>query len=88
MPLSRGIAERNPAADLTDVLKPVQAGHFAAISTDELPAYLAAMEKHDARLFKPTRIALRLMMLLLVRTSELITTPWCDFKRPARHVYL
>jgi integrase len=54
----------------------VQAGHFAAISTDELPAFLAAMEKNDARLFKPTRIALRLMMLLFVRTSELITTPW------------
>jgi integrase len=87
MPFSRGIAERNPAADLTDVLKPVQAGHFAAISTDELPAVLAAMEKNDARLFKPTRIALRLM-LLLVRISELITTPWRDFKRPVRHAYL
>jgi integrase len=76
--IQSGIAERNPAADLTDVLKPVQAGHFAAISTDELPAFLAAMEKNDARLFKPTRIALRLMMLLFVRTSELITTPWSE----------
>src|SRR5450830_293262 len=32
-----GIENRNPAADLKDVLKPVKAGHFAAISPDELP---------------------------------------------------
>ncbi|MBC3812757.1 tyrosine-type recombinase/integrase [Undibacterium aquatile] len=74
----QGIENRNPAQDLKDVLKPVKAGHFAAISTDELPAFLAAMNQNDARLFKPTRIALRLMMLLFVRTSELITTPWSE----------
>ena len=74
----QGIENRNPAADLTDVLKPVKAGHFAAITADELPAFLAAMNQNDARLFKPTRIALRLMMLLFVRTSELIETPWSE----------
>lgn len=71
----QGIENRNPAADMRDVLKPVKAGHFAAITADELPAFLTAMDKNDARLFKPTRIALRLMMLLFVRTSELIETP-------------
>lgn len=74
----QGIENRNPAADMKDVLKPVKAGHFAAITTDELPAFLAAMDKNDARLFKPTRIALRLMMLVFVRTSELIETPWSE----------
>jgi integrase len=59
-------------------LKPAQAGHFAAITADDLPAFLAAMSKNDARLFKPTRIVLRLMLLLFVRTSELIETPWCE----------
>lgn len=76
--IQSGITDRNLAADLTDVLKPVQAGHFAAITADELPAFLAAMNQNDARLFKPTRIALRLMMLVFVRTSELITTPWSE----------
>jgi len=74
----QGIENRNPAADLKDVLKPVIAGHFAAITTDELPTFLAAMDKNDARLFKPTRIALRLMMLVFLRTSELIETPWSE----------
>jgi len=74
----QGIENGNPAADMKDVLKPVIAGHFAAITADELPAFLAAMDKNDARLFKPTRIALRLMMLVFVRTSELIETPWSE----------
>jgi integrase len=74
----QGIENRNPAADLKDVLKPVQSGHFAAITADELPTFLAAMNRNNARLFMPTRIALQLMMLLFVRTSELITTPWSE----------
>jgi len=79
----QGIENRNPAADMKDVLRPVKTGHFAAITTDELPAFLAAMEKNDARLFKPTRIALRLMMLVFVRTSELIETPWSEINLEA-----
>ncbi len=73
-----GIENRNPAADLKDVLKPVRAGHFAAIAPDELPEFLAAMKNNDARLYMPTRIALRLMLLLFPRTSELIETPWSE----------
>jgi len=49
---------RDPAEDMKDVLKPVNAGHFAAITADELPACLAAMGKNDARLIKSERIAL------------------------------
>ena len=73
-----GIDNRNPAADLKDVLKPVKAGHFAAITPDELPAFLLEMGKNDVRMYKPTRIAMRLMLLLFVRTSELIETPWSE----------
>lgn len=73
-----GIENRNPAADLKDVLKHTKPGHFAAITANELPAFLATMNKNDARLYKTTRIAMRLMMLLFVRTSELIETPWSE----------
>jgi integrase len=76
--IQQGITDKNPASDLKDILKPVQAGHFAAITADELPAFLAAMDKNDARLFKPTRIAIRLMMLIFVRTSELIEAKWTE----------
>ena len=73
-----GIVNRNPAADLKDVLKPVKAGHFASISPDELPAFLFAMKKNSARLYNPTWIAMRLMLLLFLRTSELIEAPWSE----------
>ncbi|HXA47590.1 MAG TPA: integrase arm-type DNA-binding domain-containing protein [Burkholderiaceae bacterium] len=74
----QGIENRNPAADMKDVLKPVQAGHFAAITADELPAFLSSMHKNNARLYLPTRVALELMLLVFVRTSELIETPWSE----------
>ena len=73
-----GIENRNPAADLKDVLKPVKPGHFAAITSDELPAFLAAMNENRARLYNPTWIAMRLMLLLFMRTSELIEAPWSE----------
>lgn len=74
----QGIENKNPAADLKDVLKPAQAGHFAAITADELPAFMHAMNQNDARLYKPTGIALRLLLLQFMRTSELVTTPWSE----------
>lgn len=73
-----GLLERNIAVDMKDVLKTVRAGHFAAIETDELPAFIAAIERNESRMLKPTLIALRLMMLVFVRTSELIETPWSE----------
>jgi integrase len=74
----QGIENRNPAADMKDVLKPVQPRHFAAITPDELPAFLVALRENDVRMYKPTRIALRLMMLLFLRTSELMEAPWSE----------
>ena len=73
-----GIENKNPAADLKDVLKPVKTGHFAAIAPDELPAFLECLRENNARLYLPTRIALRLMLLIFVRSSELRTTPWSE----------
>lgn len=65
-------ADRNPATDLAGALKPVVRGHFAAIGTDDLPKLKKAITENAARLFPATIRAIRLMMLTLVRTSELI----------------
>ncbi len=73
-----GFTERNLVTDMKDVLKTVRAGHFAAINADELPQFLVILDRNEARMFAPTRIALRLMLLCFVRTSELIETPWSD----------
>ncbi|MYN38637.1 integrase arm-type DNA-binding domain-containing protein [Duganella sp. FT109W] len=73
-----GLTDRNLVVDMKDVLKTRRASHFAAIDADELPAFLGVLERNEARMFQPTRIALRLMLLVFVRTSELIETPWSE----------
>src|SRR5471032_913360 len=73
-----GLADRNLVVDMKDVLKTRRAYHFAAFGSDELPAFLGVLERNEARMFPPTRIALRLMLLVFVRTSELIETPWTE----------
>lgn len=77
--VATGRAERDPTPDLRDALKPQQHGHFASIEGKELPAFLFALEHNEARLFMQTRLALRLMMLTFVRTSELIEAEWTEF---------
>ncbi|MFZ6691843.1 tyrosine-type recombinase/integrase [Undibacterium sp. SXout20W] len=78
-----GIDNRNPAADLKEVLKPIKSKHFAAISPDDLPAFLNALKENNARLYLPTRFAIRLMLLIFVRSSELRTTPWSEINLEA-----
>ena len=72
--IQHGYTDRNRAADLTDILKPVRKGHFAAISVDELPNFLRIMDRNEARLYMPTQIILRLILVLFFRSSELICT--------------
>lgn len=76
--IASGLAKYNPVPDLRGALKPRAKGHHAAITTDELPDFLKVLEKNEARMYTPTRILMRLMMLVFVRTSELIETPWSE----------
>jgi hypothetical protein len=40
--------------------------------------FLRALYANVACMGVPTRVAMRLMLLVLVRTSELIETPWAE----------
>jgi integrase len=73
-----GKAVRDPSRDIGDALKPVKKGHFAALDVKELPEFLNAIERNDARLYRSTRNALKLIMLTFVRTSELINAEWSE----------
>lgn len=76
--IAKGVVKYNPVPDLRGALKPRIKGHHAAISTDELPEFLKALASVEAGMFMPTRIMMRLMLLVFVRTSELIETPWSE----------
>ena len=77
--VAHGLAERNPVADIKpgDFLKPVVTKNFARIGADELPDLLRKIEGYGGSLL--TRMALKLMTLTFVRTSELIGARWQEF---------
>ena len=73
-----GKAENDPMPNLRGALKATPKGHFPSITTNELPDFVRAFEKIEGRMYAPTRIMFRLMMMVFVRTSELTTTEWSE----------
>jgi len=74
----QGVITFNPVAHIKpiDALKPAKKGHFASIESRELPSLVQAIRDNKARLFSSTKLALELMLLTFVRTSELIQAEW------------
>lgn len=79
-----GKAVRNPSADIKGALKPQKTTHYAAIDIKELPEFLQILARNDARLYRTTRNAVRLLMLTFVRTSELIGASWDEIDFEAK----
>lgn len=77
----QGAIAYNPIAHIKpiDALKPAKKGHFASIESKELPALVKAIRENKVRLFTTTQLALELMLLTFVRTSELIQSEWMEF---------
>jgi integrase len=74
-----GKAERNPAADIVGALEPYQKTHYAALEAKDIPDFVKALERNDARLYPLTILAVKFMMLTFVRTGELIAARWEEF---------
>ena len=77
--IAHGYAKRNPASEIrpADVLRPTHKTNLARIDAKELPALLRAIEVYQGT--HVTRLALKLMALTFVRTSELIGAKWTEF---------
>jgi integrase len=82
--VAHGYSKRNPAAEIrpSDILKPTRKINMARIDAKELPALLRAIEVYEGR--QLTRLAIKLMALTFVRTSELIGARWEEFDIDAR----
>ena len=72
------LTERNPAADLYGFLEPVKKKSMKALPLKELPEYLHRLDKAD-NLHLVTRAGLKLIIMLFVRTNELIEAKWEEF---------
>jgi integrase len=77
--VAHGYSKRNPAAEIrpSDVLKPTRKTNMARIDAKQLPTLLRAIEVYEGR--QLTRLAIKLMALTFVRTSELICARWDEF---------
>ena len=77
--IAHGLAQRNPATDIkpADILASRKAGNYARLDAKELPDLLRHMEAYQGA--PVTRLAMKLMALTFVRTSELIGARWAEF---------
>jgi integrase len=77
--IAHGYAKRNPAAEIrpSDILKPTCKVNYARIDARELSALLKSIEVYPGT--HVTRLAIKLLAMTFVRTSELIGARWNEF---------
>jgi len=77
--IAHGLAERNPAADIkpSDVLASRKKQNLARIDGKELPELLRYIDAYKGAAI--TRLAMKLMAMTFVRTTELISARWAEF---------
>lgn len=77
--IAHGLASRNPATDIKpgDVLKSRKKENYARLDAKELPELLRHIEAYQGS--ATTRLAIKLMSLTFVRTTELIAARWDEF---------
>ncbi len=86
--VAHGLAERNPASDIkpSDVLKSAKKTNYARLDQKELPELLRKIEAYDG--YPLTKLALQLMVLTFVRTSELIGACWEEIELDSKLWYI
>ncbi len=77
--VANDLVQRNPVADIRpgDIFKPRKKRNYPRITALELPELLRAIDGYAGG--EHTRLALQLMALTFVRTSELIGAKWPEF---------
>jgi integrase len=69
--------ESDPTRDLRGALAAFERRHYAALTKDDLPEFLARLDVYDGNLL--TKLAIRLLILTAVRTVELRLAQWPEF---------
>ncbi len=77
--IAHGYANRNPASEIRpgDIWQSTRKVNYARIDAKQLPELLRAIEVYPGT--HVTRLALKLMALTFVRTTELIGANWAEF---------
>jgi integrase len=70
--------DRDPVRDLKGAFKSRKVQHFKTIEAKDLPKFLKALERNDARLFAQTRRALKFSLLTFLRPGEVRKAQWSE----------
>ncbi|MCG5236284.1 tyrosine-type recombinase/integrase [Xanthobacter oligotrophicus] len=77
--IASGRAKRDPTQDLRGALKsPGRQKHHRALPREDLPDFLKVLDAYDGE--PMTKLALKLMVLTFVRTTELRAARWSEFE--------
>lgn len=76
--IQTGKCERDAAADLKGALRPTPTVHFRTLEAKELPAFLKALERNEARLFERTRRAVWFSLYTFCRPGEIRQACWTE----------
>ncbi|RDB07827.1 tyrosine-type recombinase/integrase [Runella aurantiaca] len=74
--IATGRAESDPTYGLEAAMRKFKRGHYASISVDEFPEFLARLNGYENRVNRQTFLALKLLLLTFVRTCELVEARW------------
>lgn len=82
--VAHDLAERNPVADIrpSDILQPRKKRNYSRVDAKDLPQLLRDIDGYVGG--EHTRLAMQLMALTFVRTSELIEATWDEFDLDGR----
>src|SRR5690606_21838091 len=74
--IATGRADRDPTYGLEVAMKKFKRGQYASITVDEFPEFLACLNRYESRVNRQTFLALKLLLVTFVRTSELVEARW------------
>lgn len=72
--IATDVCERNPASEIRSGLKPRCPEGYPVIEIEEIPKFLRKLDAHDGRAID--KLALRLLLLTVLRTGELRRCKW------------
>ncbi len=82
--IQTGRCEWNAAENLQGALKTKKTEHFRALEIDQVPDFLKALDRNEARLFERTRRAVWLSLYTFQRPKEIRMARWEDIDSKER----
>lgn len=86
--IQTGKCEWNSAENLNGALRTRKTTHFAALDEKQLPAFLKALERNEARIFERTRRAVWFSLYTFQRPGEIRQAQWSEIDWQAKEWHI